>query len=212
MIELEDPIYVFRFSPLDNPPSRDMMYQVYTTEPKLMNRFLNQHRFNDGMQYVEITSPEKTDIDVAQELEVFHFGSNIHRDKIYEIVTSQQLIDEMCKDLGDKLSRISMFNELITYQDIPIMETLRDNIGELPYGHLLNVMSEDEYQTMRDDVDKMYNDRSGAPIDYTSDPNGSDDSIIYRELMESATVTNIQPGTIESYIETFVSLITDEYK
>ena len=209
---MEDPIYVFRFSPLDNPPSRDMMYQVYTTEPKLMNRFLNQHRFNDGMQYVEITSPEKTDIDVAQELEVFHFGSNIHRDKIYEIVTSQQLIDEMCKDLGDKLSRISMFNELITYQDIPIMETLRDNIGELPYGHLLNVMSEDEYQTMRDDVDKMYNDRSGAPIDYTSDPNGSDDSIIYRELMESATVTNIQPGTIESYIETFVSLITDEYK
>jgi hypothetical protein len=164
------------------------------------------------MQYVEITTPEKTDIDVAQELEVFHFGSNIHRDKIYEIVTSQQLIDEMCKDLGDKLSRISMFNELITAQNIPIMETLRDNIGELPYGHLLNVMSEDEYQTMRDDVDKMYNDRSDAPIDYTSDPNGPDDSIIYCELMESAIVTNIQPGTIESYIETFVSLITDEYK
>jgi len=209
---MEDTIYVFRFSPLDNPPSRDMMYQVYTTEPKLMNRFLNQHRFNDGMQYVEITTPEKTDIDVAQELEVFHFGSNIHRDKIYEIVTSQQLIDEMCKDLGDKLSRISMFNELITSQNIPIMETLRDNIGELPYGHLLNVMSEDEYQTMRDDVDKMYNDRSDAPIDYTSDPNGPDDSIIYCELMESAIVTNIQPGTIESYIETFVSLITDEYK
>ncbi len=209
---MEDPIYVFRFSPLDNPPSRDMMYQVYTTEPKLMNRFLNQHRFNDGMQYVEITTPEKTDIDVAQELEIFHFGSNIHRNKIYEIVTSQQLIDEMCKDLGDKLSRISMFNELITSQDIPIMETLRDNIGELPYGHLLNVMSEDEYQTMRDDVDKMYNDRSGAPIDYTSDPNAPDDSVIYRELMEAATVTNIQPGTIESYIETFVSLITDEYK
>lgn len=209
---MEDPIYVFRFSPLDNPPSRDMMYQVYTTESKLMNRFLNQHRFNDGMQYVEITSPEKTDIDVAQELEVFHFGSNIHRNKIYEIVTSQQLIDEMCKDLGDKLSRISMFNELITSQDIPIMETLRDNIGELPYGHLLNVMSEDEYQTMRDDVDKMYNDRSDAPIDYTSDPDAPDDSVIYRELMESANVTNIQPGTIEAYIETFVSLITDEYK
>lgn len=209
---MEDLIYVFRFSPLDNPPSRDMMYQVYTTEPKLMNRFLNQHRFNDGMQYVEITTPEKTNIDVAQELEVFHFGSNIHRNKIYEIVTSQQLIDEMCKDLGDKLSRISMFNELITAQDIPIMETLRDNIGELPYGHLLNVMSEDEYQTMRDDVDKMYNDRSDAPIDYTSDPNAPDDSVIYCELMESAIVTNIQPGTIESYIETFVSLITDEYK
>lgn len=209
---MNDTIYVFRFSPLDNPPSRNMTYQVYTDDQKLMNRFLIQHKFTDGMKYVEVTSETKTDVDVAQLLEVFLFGSNVHRGKIYEIVTSQQLIDEMGKDLGDKLSRISMFNDLITSQDIPIMETIRERIEDVPFGHLMNVMSEDEYQTMREDVDKMYNDRSGAPIEYTSDPDAPDDSVIYREIMEASISGKVQPGTVEAYIETFVSLITDEYK
>ena len=214
-LEEEKEYFIFRFSPLDNPPTRDMVYTVYTDKKEIMDKFLDQHSMSDGKELVTVGTYDDEDLDDIQCLKLYKFGSNKYRDKIYEIYTTYNIVELVLRDVTSDLSCACYFNDIICRTDIPLIEYIKGLIDKMRWGCVLNLVGCDEYNDTKYKVTSnpskwnMRSDRPGEQFVYSDGP---DDSKISDALVGVAEDDEIMPITLEKYIESFVALITDEFK
>lgn len=198
--------YSFTFSPVNAPPNMNMVYKVVTDDEEMMNLFLKQHRFLSMIQNVQVINPgEEIDYDDPEVLHKYRFGSNKDRHNIYEIVTSQQFIQASTIDAGDSLSTLCIFGNMVSEDNIPIIEIFKKNISDVPFATIMDL--DDGYSAwvagMSTPV-KRYN--------MYQEDEAPDDSLIYDALLEMSDIQEIvQPITMEAYIEYFVSMMTDTF-
>lgn len=218
MLENEKEYFIFRFSPLDNPPCRDMIYTVYTDKKEIMDMFLDQHNMSNGRELVTIGTFEKDDLDDIQLLKSYRFGSNKYRDKTYSIYTTYQIIELVLRDVTSDMSCACYFNDIICRTDIPLIEYIKGLIDKMRWGCVLNLNGCDEYKDSKYRVSSnaskwdVTSDRPGEQFVYSDGPDDREISDALSGAAEAAEKGDIMPITLEKYIESFVALITDEFK
>ena len=211
--------YIFEFDPLiGSKGSKGMVYTVYTDKHSIMEKFLRQHKMDDGktmVQVVEDDAFEGYDIDGWNELMSYRFSSN-KNGKTYDVVTSKQLVDEAYAYVVNELSSASLFGEAIAKREIPIINQCCEFIEKLDYGVILDLDDgEDDYDFYKRPSRYRPNLKTGTgntPTDEVFYTDGPDDSIIADMLYDEFQSTppyEPQVITVEAYTAFFVSLITD---
>lgn len=218
----DEMVWLFQFQSQYATPSMHLIHQVYTADEKLMKAFLKQHKFHDGESYVKYVNLNDMDVDVdgIEELSVFKIGSNkLH--KVINLVSTWHFIEKTCLDVCSKISQVSLFGDMVQ-RDLTVINDVQEQIHGLTFGCILDIGT-DEYTELnvrcRDPKNQLYSSleewaNNTYPYE-TFDPDAPDDAYIYDSLCEETTLSvgynTVLPFTLESYIEYFVSLLTDEY-
>lgn len=219
-----DTHYILEFDPMmshKNPATKGLTYIVYTTKTELMDKFIKQHKMIDAQNCVIIADDseemEGYDISTADELKIFLIKSN-NTGKTYQLCTSLRLMDEAYEYTCNELSYACLFGDLITKDNIPIIEKLCDCIQDLEFGYVLDRIDETEEF---DNNNSLPRNRTRWKTGVGSTPNeetfyadpSPDDRVIYDDMYTHCyTATNlnhIQAITIEAYTAFYVSLLTD---
>lgn len=209
--------YLFQFTPAAQKGCQ-LMYSAVTDDQSMMNAFIRQHNMKNGEKYVQIISDKELDdmeIDneVGDILKKYTLGSNFHRGKLYDLITTENLISEATMSAISQLSASAVMGDLIT-MDIPIVNHIKEVIDKMDFGmaiDLCNIPEEDSTDYVSRNP-RHWRFASGFhPSEQFVYSEGPDDSLLYDAVFEDAQYCAIYPITIESYIEYFVSILTDEY-
>lgn len=216
-------IYTFQFSALINPPSRNMVYTVYSDKQKDIEMFLKQHNMNDGLEYIITTTEDEADVDDIQMIKPYKFGSNRYRDKIYTIYSTYQLVELAIRDTVNEMSLACEFNDIIIRNELPLIKHVKEMIDKTTFGYALDVESSfskkcDEYQDTKYHIS---NDKRkwefggyypGEQYAYSEDEEDPDSNELGDALLGIFEACDLMPITMEAYIESFVATITDKYE
>ena len=209
--------YVFQFSPFNvKTTSKGMNYKVYSLNKRMMIQFLRQHRFPVDESLIDIVSPNdsKYIFDDIEELTTYTFGSNKDRSKTFNIVTSPQILNDAIVYVGDRLSAVSLFGNLVMEDSIPLVHETQNLIHKMPLGYILDISGLDDSDTDKNTMSynkKKWREAPAGLAEQEFFSEGPDDSIIYETLFGLSSADELQPITLESYIESFVSILTDEF-
>ena len=209
--------YVFQFSPFNvKTTSKGMNYKVYSSNKIMMIQFLRQHHFPVDESLIDIASPDdsKYIFDDIEELTTYTFGSNKDRSKTFNIVTSPQILNDAIVYVGDRLSAVSLFGNLVMEDSIPLVHETQNLIHKMPLGYILDISGLDDSDNDKNVMSynkKKWREASVGLAEQEFFSEGPDDSIIYETLFGLSSTGELQPITLESYIESFVSILTDEF-
>lgn len=209
--------YVFQFAPFNaKSSSKGMNYKVYSFDKRVMMQFLRQHHFPVDESLIDIVSPDDNRyiFDDIEELTLYSFGSNKDRSKTFNIVTSPQILNDAIVYVGDKLSVVSLFGNLVLEDSIPLIRETQNLIHKMPLGYILDISGLDDDNNNENVMSynkKKWREASVGLAEQEFFSEGPDDSIIYETLFGLSSTDELQPITLESYIESFVSILTDEF-
>lgn len=221
-MEDDSTIYIFTFSPINNTASLNMTYTVYSEKPEEVEMFLKQHNMDNGIEYINVSTYEKADVDDIQMLKPYKFGSNRYRDKMYTIYTSHELVELAVRDTVNEMMIACEFNMIITRDtELPLISHIKEMVDKTTFGYALDlerVLTKkcDEYNDTKYHLSsdkrkwKFGGYYPGEQYVYSDDEDDSSNELgdALLGIMESCS---IMPITMEAYIESFVSTITDDF-
>lgn len=185
----------------------DTFTTVFTHNKEHMTLFLQQHGFDPNSPNVEVVDDTcyeyKNSIknDVSY-IKLFKMGSR-KRDMIYQIATTDEIINEVTTAIADELCTCMQFGACALRGEIEIFDRISKLIGELDYVYITDEIDfESEYG---EDVD-MYR-YQGYPYYEEIAMDASVDRL-YTDLSDDCTKGDSQllPYTIESYVTIFTNL------
>ena len=209
--------YLFQFAPASQKGCQ-LMYSAVTDDASMMNEFIKQHNLKNGYKYVQVLSDKELDEldidkDIGDVLKKYTLGSNFHRNKLYDLVTTENLISEATMSAVSQLSASAVLGSLITI-DIPLVNHIKEVVDKIDFGiafDLCNIPEEDSTDYVSRNPKHWKFASESYPSEQFIYSEGPDDSLLYDAVFEDAQYSAIYPITIESYIEFFVSILTDEY-
>lgn len=184
-----------------------------------MDKFLEQHNMSNGLEFVNVTTYEKADVDLIELLKPFKFGSNQYRDKMYTIYTTHQLVELAIRDAVNTMSVVCEFNDIIIRNELPLIEHIKEMVDKTTFGYALDLERTfssrcDEYNDTKYHLSsdkrkwKFWGNYPGEQYIYSED---GENNQLGDALLGIAESADIMPITMEAYVESFVSLITDEF-
>lgn len=211
MVDTET-VFQLTFSSVYN----NLPYHVHTSDREKMINFMKQHTFDCDTANVDIVylSNDGENIDDRCEIKTYKMTSNKNRNKIYNVLSTEQLISDALETICSTLSESLLFGEPTTRTDIDFIRDICDLISDLPHSIVLDhmLLNEDESDFLSSDW-KRYAKTFGYDRYVTVDQwDGSsiDDSYIYESIQNCYTESGVLPITIEYYAQFISDLFTDE--
>ena len=191
--DINNQIFEFRFPVI----SKNLYYTVYSTNPRDIELFLKQHNMIDHIHLIKpvednVTCHDKLTANDDDILSYHRFKSNNSND-VYNIMTTNKIVYDASVNAINALSKSFSFGLIICEDKIDIIAVISELIDGLKFG-FISEFAEFEY-------DESHEWSSGDLIN---------DCLFH--IMEKAQLTmkdSIEPITIESYIASFVSLLSD---
>lgn len=187
--DINNQIFEFRFPVI----SKNLYYTVYSTNPRDIELFLKQHNMIEHIHLIKpvednVTCHDKLTANDDEILSYHRFKSNNNND-VYNIMTTNTIVYDALINTINALSKSFSFGPIICENKIDIIAVISELIDGLKFG-FISEFAEFEY-------DESYQDLIS-------------DCLFH--IMGEAQLTmkdSIEPITIESYITSFVSLLSD---
>ena len=170
-----------------------LKYKVFSEGLYPMKMFVQQHNFSrDILELIEPV-PEGTDLPDGEILRPYKFKSKYSDTDVYTIYTTDDFV----------------FGDVLIRTNIELMKTISDLIGELRYVYVL------DHGSIDGDTGELYSQDFEKYVK-VFDPfmvpaeDGFDDAYIYDSMTHAMLSQEIQPITLEAYVSSFASIVTDE--
>ena len=187
--DINNQIFEFRFPVI----SKNLYYTVYSTDPRDIELFLKQHNMIEHTHLIRpvednVICHDKLTANDDEILSYHRFKSNNNND-VYNIMTTNTIVYDALINTINVLSKSFSFGLIICEDKIDIIAVISELIDGLKFG-FISEFAEFEYDESYQDLisDCLFN------------------------IMGEAQLTmkdSIEPITIESYITSFVSLLSD---
>lgn len=191
-------LFRFQFTSMAN--NKNQIYTVYADNDSVLKLFLNQHNFSNYDHCIEYGNFNINRTPEAL-IEPFKFRSNKFKGTV-TVMTTCDFVTNAISDVGTELSSTLVFGTPALRGEIEIFKLISDLIDKLPYAYIIDqyILNDDEYYSYiesnkRDDFDNDY-------LSFTFD----EDSLCESLICASAT-DDIQPITLEAYVEYFTSIL-----
>ena len=187
--DINNQIFEFRFPVI----SKNLYYTVYSTNPRDIELFLKQHNMIEHIHLIKpvednVACHDKLTANDDDILSYHRFKSNNSND-VYNIMTTNKIVYDASVSAINALSKSFSFGLIICEDKIDIIAVISELIDGLKFG-FISEFAEFEY-------DESYQDLISDCL---------------FQIMGEAQLTmkdSIEPITIESYITSFVSLLSD---
>lgn len=184
---------------------------VWSDDIRMTELFIKQHCFDplSIKRYVlpasNVSNSRKIQPDNM--LIIAHMKSNTS-DTVHNVVTTDEIIDQIIRELSDDLIDTLMFGELVTRNDVSFIKEMVDLIEQIDYASIC------DWELIADNVVDKYYDEDyyfyGTSInEHPEIPPPADSSYVQDSLFEARTHNPILPCTIEAYAHYFVSTILE---
>lgn len=212
-----DILFKFQFAPLKtNKPG--FSFKIYTQNQNMMELFLSQHNFDRDHVYIEcisITQIPETELNKLEDsiLKVFRFKSNSSTE-LFHIITTDFLVSNAIDQTCSELSETLLLGPPSLRTDIEILNLVNELLNELPHVYILDHSLIDGDSGNLDEIENenRYTNRVGSHLyDGFMLAEGCSDSLIYDSMYDSSSSGEVQPITIESYVNAFSTLLVDKY-
>ena len=188
--DINNQIFEFRFPVI----SKNLYYTVYSTDPRDIELFLKQHNMIEHTHLIRpvednVICHDKLTANDDDILSYHRFKSNNSND-VYNIMTTNKIVYDASVSAINALSKSFSFGLIICEDKIDIIAVISELIDGLKFG-FISEFAEFEYD------DESYQDLISDCL---------------FNIMGEAQLTmkdSIEPITIESYITSFVSLLSD---
>ena len=188
--DINNQIFEFRFPVI----SKNLYYTVYSTDPRDIELFLKQHNMIEHTHLIRpvednVICHDKLTANDDEILSYHRFKSNNNND-VYNIMTTNKIVYDASVSAINALSKSFSFGLIICEDKIDIIAVISELIDGLKFG-FISEFAEFEYD------DESYQDLISDCL---------------FNIMGEAQLTmkdSIEPITIESYITSFVSLLSD---
>jgi hypothetical protein len=208
-------MYRVRFAPKRiNPhlPHQELNCErVYSENMYEIQQFLQAHHFDMNQTIIENVGPDDMKEDLGFEAHVlkeFRLWSNQDQ-KEYTIYTSNHLMTMAMDYAANEIGQFSLFGETILRRDIQIVNIAATCIANLPCCEVLDYLLLDDnsaddcsWMSVKKCLDDF--DRGDVP-----DWNANDIGYIFELISDESKIGEIQPVTLEAYVESFVMIIKE---
>lgn len=210
-------IFRFQFSPRKT-KSEDFSYKVYSDDKNKMNTFLSQHNFDPSYVHIDciptysIPQSEWTKMEEYM-LTEFKFKSNMSPE-LYNIMTTRWLVSNAIDLTCSELSECLLMGPPSIRHDIEIFKIINDLINKLPHVFIMDqtLIDGDSGNYDNDEYENRYMNRNAHHLyDGFMMAEACEDSLIYESMYNESFDEEIQPITIESYVNGFTSLLFDKF-
>lgn len=187
--------------------------KVYARTREEVNMFVRQHKlrvYDVNVVDVESLSTNASELDI---IDKWLFASNYDGSQ-YVIYTTESIISAAIDYIGERLAECSMFGDVITRTDIPIIDIINRLIEKMKHAIILDYLLLDSSMLEHDEVKEHFKTFSNkALVELTDSPAETDGlyDYIYESLHNSSYMKCAKPEsiTIEGYVEYIASWLTD---
>lgn len=186
-----------------------LKYKVFSEGLYPMKMFVQQHNFGrDILELIEPV-PEGTDLPDGEILRPYKFKSKYSDTDVYTIYTTDDFVSDAVQAVCAELAEYLVFGDVLIRTNIELMKTISDLIGELKYVYVL------DHGSIDGDTGELYSQDFEKYVK-VFDPfmvpaeDGFDDAYIYDSMTHAMLSQEIQPITLEAYVSSFASIVTDE--
>ena len=187
--------------------------KVYARTREEVNMFIRQHKLR--AYDVNVIDPESltTDINESDIIDKWLFASNYDGSQ-YVIYTTESIVHDAIDHIGERLAECSMFGDVITRTDIPIIDIINRLIEKMKHAIILDYLLLDSSMLEHDEVKEHFKTFSNKALDELTDSPAETDGLydyIYESLHNSSYMKCAKPETItiEGYVEYIASWLTD---
>lgn len=207
---LDDHYIRFRFSSVLN-RGKDKPYEVFANTMDEMKMFLTQHCFKDVDNAAFEFIPKNLCKHNDMILELYSFKSN-HSNDVYHVMTTKFFVERALEDTAADINYTLLFGEAILRHDIEIFKHICDLLWNLPCVHVKDVLIADDESINKKqyfgnsvDLVTQYYESFGKPWE------DCDSQLVIQSLYDSLSNEpgEIYPITIEAYVSSFTTLLTD---
>lgn len=187
--------------------------KVYARTREEVNMFIRQHKLR--VYDVNVVDAESltTDIRETDIIDKWLFASNYDGSQ-YVIYTTESIVYAAIDHIGERLAECSMFGDVITRTDIPIIDIINRLIEKMKHAIILDYLLLDSSMLEHDEVKEHFKTFSNKALDELTDSPAETDGLydyIYESLHNSSYMKCAKPETItiEGYVEYIASWLTD---
>lgn len=208
-MQLDDHFIRFKFFSASS-MGKDRPFEVYANTMDEMNMFLNQHCFKGVDENAFAIIPKnicRNKNDMI--LELYSFKSN-HSNDIYHVMTTRFFVDMAMENTATDVNFNLLFGEAILRSDIEIFKHINTLLWKLPHVHVKDVLIADD-NMIDDNIIKESLDIRKEYRLINRPWDDLDSQMVIESLYDvmSSDPIEVNPITIEAYVSSFTTLITD---
>lgn len=205
-------MYRIRFAPRFkyNGDELSSCEKVYSNELNEIHLFLKQHNFDPNQSVIENVSEEEASKDSLEShtLHLFRLWSNQDKQE-YPIYTTKHLMSLAIDYTANELANFSLFGATILRRDLQVINLVATYLGNLPCAEILDYLALDGDSLEQWDTSWMCikKDLNQFLESENVDWNANDIWSIYEAIEAKSHPGEIEPITLEAYVQSFVSML-----
>lgn len=183
---------------------------VWSYDKSDIEMFMKQHAF-DPLNVRRYVIPEE---DINKHYDIIHCDRMLttmemksnSSDKIMTVVTSDEIIDDILRELAEEFIDVCTFGDLITRTDVSFIDHITDIVDKIKFSSICDWALIDDNL-----VDTYYDDDYELGVSQYPQlpPPPTDTSGIYDELYAERSKGSVLPFTIEAYAHYFIKDIME---